>query len=199
MNAAIPSRRAKDIAKPTALLNPERTCYNCREAGYQDYLSATDERDSTWTDFGGSHWRIELSALVLPLTADAWLTELNDLGPLRGVSLAVIVSLSLILPLPTNPWWTRARERRNYLRSVWVVQSIAAVGGLWVIATPVHPEYAPSPRSSRVWRICPSSAGRCDRLGLPGPESKAGSRKRVTESTVFGIPFGSGQPGHGTA
>ena len=31
---------------------------------------------------------------------------------LRGISLAAIVLLLLVLPLTTNPWQTRARERR---------------------------------------------------------------------------------------
>jgi len=84
---------------------------------------------------------IVLLSLVLPQTAIAWLTEANYMDPLRGFSLAAIVLLSLVLPLTTNAWLTRARERRTYLRTVWVGQSIAAVGSLWVIAAPIHPEY----------------------------------------------------------
>src|SRR5262249_784498 len=85
---------------------------------------------------------IVLLSLGLPqLAANAWLTEANYIDPLRGFSLAAIVLLSLGLPLATNPWLTRARERRTYLRTVWVGQSIAAVGSLWVIAAPIHPEY----------------------------------------------------------
>jgi hypothetical protein len=84
---------------------------------------------------------IVLLSLVLPQIANAWLMEANYMDPLRGFSLAAIVLLSLVLLLTTNPWLTRARERRTYLRTVWVGQSIAAVGSLWVIAAPIHPEY----------------------------------------------------------
>ncbi len=82
-----------------------------------------------------------LSLVLPPLAANAWLTEANYMDPLRGFSLAAIVLLSLVLPLTTNPWLTRARERITYLRTVWAGQFIAAVGGLWVIAAPFHPEY----------------------------------------------------------
>ena len=83
---------------------------------------------------------VVLSWLVLPLTANVWLTEANDMEPVRGFSLAAIVLFSVVLPLTINPWMTRARRRRNYLRKVLVGQSVAAVGGLWVFAAPVHPE-----------------------------------------------------------
>jgi hypothetical protein len=86
---------------------------------------------------------IVLLSLVLPLTANAWLTEANYREPLRGFSLAAIVLFSLVLPLAANPWLSRASRRRTYLRRVWVGQALAAVGGLWVIAAPVHPEYGP--------------------------------------------------------
>jgi hypothetical protein len=82
-----------------------------------------------------------LSLVLPPFTANAWLTEASYMDPLRGFSLAAIVLLSLVLPLTTNPWLTRASGRRTYLRTVWVGQSLAAVGGLWVIAAPIHPEY----------------------------------------------------------
>ena len=62
-------------------------------------------------------------------------------GPTPGFSLAAIVLFSVVLPLSTNPWLTRASRRRTYFRRVWVGQSLAAVGGLWVIAAPIHPEY----------------------------------------------------------
>jgi hypothetical protein len=84
---------------------------------------------------------IVLLWLVLPLTANAWLKEANDMDPARGVSLAAIVLFSVVLPLTINPWLTRASQRRNYLRRVLVGQSLAAVGGLWVIAAPIHPEF----------------------------------------------------------
>src|SRR4051794_17951554 len=84
---------------------------------------------------------IILLSLILPLTVNARLTQVSDMDPLRGFSLAAIALLSLVLPLATNPWLTRARGRRTYLRTVWVGQSLAAIGGLWVIAAPIHPEY----------------------------------------------------------
>ena len=85
---------------------------------------------------------IVLLSLVVPsLAANAWLSEAKYRDPLRGFSLAAIVLLSLVLPLITNPWLTRARERRTYLRTVLIGQCIAAVGCLWVIAAPFHPEY----------------------------------------------------------
>ena len=79
--------------------------------------------------------------LVLPLTANVWLTEANEMDPVRGFSLAAIVLFSVVLPLTINPWMTRASRRRNYLRRVLVGHAVAAVGGLWVFAAPVHPEY----------------------------------------------------------
>jgi hypothetical protein len=84
---------------------------------------------------------IVLLWLVLSqIAADAWTTEANYMDPRRGFSLAAIGLLSLVQPLTTNPWLTRARRRRTYLRTVWVVQFVAAVGGLWVVAAPIHPE-----------------------------------------------------------
>jgi hypothetical protein len=84
---------------------------------------------------------IVLLSLVLPLlTENAWMAEANDMDPLREFSLAAIVLLSF-LPFATNPWLTRASRRRTYLRTFWVVQFLAAVGGLWVLAAPIHPEY----------------------------------------------------------
>jgi uncharacterized membrane protein YadS len=82
-----------------------------------------------------------LSQILLPVTTQAWLTEENSMDPLRVFSLASIVLLSAVLILTTNPWLTRASRRRTYFRRVWVGQSIAAVAGLWVIASPIHPEY----------------------------------------------------------
>ena len=123
-------------------LNPDRTCYNCHEAGYWDFLSPSDEKGrymDRLREF--SLAAIVLLSLVLPLTTNLWLTEANYMDPLRGFSLAAIVLLSLVLPLTTSPWMTRASRRRTYLRTVWVGQSLAAVGGLWVIAAPIHPEY----------------------------------------------------------
>ncbi|WP_406699756.1 hypothetical protein V5E97_12945 [Singulisphaera sp. Ch08] len=84
---------------------------------------------------------IVLLSMVLPLTVNAWLTEASAMDPLRGFSLAAILLLSLVLPLTTNPWMTRASRRRTYFRTVGVGQALAAVGALWVIAAPIHPEY----------------------------------------------------------
>jgi hypothetical protein len=85
---------------------------------------------------------VVLLSLVLPaVTANAWMTEANGMDPLREFSLAAIFLLSAILYLTTNPWPTRARRRRTDLGTFWVVQFVAAIGGLWVVTAPIHPEY----------------------------------------------------------
>jgi hypothetical protein len=85
---------------------------------------------------------IVVLCLVLSQIADnVWATEANYMDARRGFSLAAIGLLSLALPLTTNPWLTRARRRRTNLLTVWVGESVAAVGGLWAIAAPIHPEY----------------------------------------------------------
>jgi hypothetical protein len=63
------------------------------------------------------------------------------MDPIRGSSLAAVVLLSLVLPLAANAWRTGAGGRMSYLRTAWVGQSLGAVGGLWIIVTPVHPEF----------------------------------------------------------
>jgi hypothetical protein len=85
---------------------------------------------------------IVLLSLVLPsLTANAWMTETNEMDPLRELSLAAIALLSLVPFFTTNPWLTRARRRRTNLRTFWFVEFVAAVGGVWAVAAPVHPEW----------------------------------------------------------
>ena len=56
---------------------------------------------------------IVLLSLVLPLTANAWLTEANYMGPVRGFLLAAIALLWLVVALATNPWQMRASRRRT--------------------------------------------------------------------------------------
>jgi hypothetical protein len=80
-------------------------------------------------------------SLILPLAAISWMLEAKDLEPRREFSLAAIVLLSLVLPLTASPWLTSKQDRRTYLGTVWIGQSLAAVGGLWVIAAPIYPEY----------------------------------------------------------
>jgi hypothetical protein len=63
------------------------------------------------------------------------------MDPIRGFSLAAVVLFSLALPLIANLWLTEAGGRRSYLRTVLVGQSLGAVGGLWTIVAPVHPEW----------------------------------------------------------
>src|SRR5262249_36387055 len=70
----------------------------------------------------------------------AWLTEANYVHTVRGFSLAAIALLWLVLSLAVNPWQTRARQRRADFLRVCVVQSLAIVGSLWVLAAPIHPE-----------------------------------------------------------
>jgi hypothetical protein len=63
------------------------------------------------------------------------------MDPIRGFSLAAVVLLSLILPFTAKAWLKGAGGRTSYLRTVWVGQLLGAVGGLWIIAAPVHPEF----------------------------------------------------------
>lgn len=80
--------------------------------------------------------------LVLEQFADnAWLTEANYMDPVRGVLLAAIALLWLVVSLAMNPWQMRASRRRTAFRKVWVVESLALVASLWVIAAPTHPEF----------------------------------------------------------
>ena len=74
---------------------------------------------------------------------NAWLTEANYMDPVRGVLLAAIALLWLVVSLATNPWQMRASRRRTAFRRVWVVESLAFVASLWVIAAPIHPEFGP--------------------------------------------------------
>ena len=59
----------------------------------------------------------------------------------REFSLAAGLLVSLLLPLTATAWLTGAGGRTSYLRTVWVGQWLIAVGGLWIIVAPVHPEY----------------------------------------------------------
>jgi hypothetical protein len=63
------------------------------------------------------------------------------MDPIRGFSLAAVVLLSLVLPLAVSAWLAKAGGRRSYLRTVWAGQSLGAIGGLWIIVAPVHPEW----------------------------------------------------------
>jgi hypothetical protein len=63
------------------------------------------------------------------------------MGPIGGFSLAAVVLLSLVLPLTANARLRGASGRPPALRTVWVGQLLGAVGGLWIIVAPVHPEY----------------------------------------------------------
>jgi hypothetical protein len=61
--------------------------------------------------------------------------------PIRGFSLAAVVLLSLVLPFAAKVWLPVAEGRKSYLATVWAGQLLGAVGGLWIIAAPVHPEF----------------------------------------------------------
>ena len=63
------------------------------------------------------------------------------MDPVRGFSLAIVVLLSLVLPLTANAWGKGTSGRTFALRTVWIGQWLGAIGGLWVVAAPVHPEY----------------------------------------------------------
>jgi hypothetical protein len=63
------------------------------------------------------------------------------MDPIRGFSLAAVVLVSLVLPFTAKAWLKGAGGRTSYLRTVWVGQLLGAVGGLWIIAAPVHPEF----------------------------------------------------------
>jgi hypothetical protein len=61
--------------------------------------------------------------------------------PFRGFCLAAVVLLSLVLPLASSVWRREACGRRASLRVVWAGQWLEALGGLWIVAAPVHPEW----------------------------------------------------------
>jgi len=90
---------------------------------------------------GFSTAAVVLSTLALSLSVNAWMTGAGDVDPRRGLLLAAVALPMVVLPLATNPWQTNARRRRVYLQTALLGQSFAAVGGLWVVAAPVHPEY----------------------------------------------------------
>src|SRR3954463_5880328 len=111
--------------------------------------------------------------LVLEQFADnAWLTEANYMDPVRGFLLAAIALLWLVVSLATNPWQMRASRRRAAFRRGWVVESLAFVGSLWVIAAPIHPEFG------LVFMViaclaCPSVLGRKSRKSRQTPPCEA--------------------------
>jgi hypothetical protein len=84
---------------------------------------------------------VALSVVLPSLTANAWMTDANDMDPLRVFSCAGIVLVSLVPFLTSKPWLTRARRRRTDLQAFWVVEFVAALGGLWAVAAPIHPEF----------------------------------------------------------
>jgi hypothetical protein len=63
------------------------------------------------------------------------------MDPIRGFSLAAVVLLSLVLPFTAKAWLRRTDGRAPDLRTVWVGQWLMAIGGLWIVVAPVHPEY----------------------------------------------------------
>lgn len=59
-----------------------------------------------------------------------------------GFFLAGVVLLSLVLPLTASARPTAAgTQRRPFLPAVWSGQLLIALGGVWIIAAPLHPAY----------------------------------------------------------
>jgi hypothetical protein len=59
--------------------------------------------------------------------------------PSQEVSIAVLLLLSLILPLYASVHWSLRAIRNTPLSWIWIGQAFLALGGLLIIAEAVHP------------------------------------------------------------